>query len=367
MSAGIARTWMTWFAAVAHMGLLNASVRAAEAEVVGHAGNLTFENDLFFGSDRYYTNGVQVEVKRLWKNSPAFAGESLRAACLFLGCQDQTLVISRYKIGQLMYTPERISVYEPQPEDRPWAGMLYFTHDDNLLNNDGTVLTSVSWQLGVVGPNSYAAQTQKWIHKEFSGAPPRGWDNQIGGELGLMAMVERRTALSALSYAPSQGTQARMAGHWRIAVGNIMTYVGLGLTMTVGKNLPPVSERGPGIDDKMIHSITGIDEPSAATPPSTSCLVEWLRCTVSASVEARLMARNIFLDGPMFRDGPSVNSRPLVADATVTARLDFPKTRSAYAGPWFVQFRATRRSAEFRSTRLAHSQSFGALTIGTEF
>ena len=78
------------------------------------------------------------------------------------------------------------------------------------------------------------------------------------------------------------------------------------------------------------------------------------------------MAHNVFLDGPMFRNGPSVDRRVLVADASVFARLDFPKTRR-FCGPWFVHFRATRRSPEFRSTKAVHSQSFGALTVGTEF
>ena len=333
------------------------------------AGNFTFENDLFFNTDRYYTDGVQIEVKRRWTDASEDPGKPLTSACKYLGCEGQSLYVSHYKFGQLMYTPQRLSVHEPQPDDRPWAGMLYYAQDASFLSNDGSVLTTISGEIGITGRYSYAEQTQKWIHRTFSGTAPRGWSNQIGGEIGLMATVERRSAVAELSYAPSSdGTQLRATSHWRVAVGNIMTFAGAGLTFVVGKNLPLVADRGPGLDTKDApvrnQVINTLD---SAAVPSRSCLFEWLECSASASIEARLMARNVFLDGTLFRDGASVESRLLVVDASLTGRLDFPRTRSSLTGPWFAQFRATRRSPEFKSAKPVHSQSFGALTIGTEF
>lgn len=335
--------------------------RACAEELAGEsAGNLTLENDLFFQTDRYYTNGVQLERKTRYQPDPTNTGAFLGAMCRHFGCEDQPLLIRRHKLGQLMYTPENLRVHEPQPNDRPWAGLLYYTQDNDFLSADGNTLTTISGQVGIIGPHSYAAQTQKWIHRTFSGVTPRGWDNQIGGELGVMAMLERRMALPQFTHAPKDDVQFRATGHWRVAIGNIMTFVGAGLTFTVGKDLPPVEARGPGIDTKMLN-------PAASAEPSRSCLFDWLECSASATLELRAMARNVFLDGPMFRSGPSVDSRPLVADASVSARLDFPRSRSTFSGPWFVQFRATRRSPEFRSTKSVPSQSFGALTVGTEF
>ncbi|MES2019211.1 MAG: hypothetical protein V4484_22185 [Pseudomonadota bacterium] len=48
-------------------------------------------------------------------------------------------------------------------------------------------------------------------------------------------------------------------------------------------------------------------------------------------------------------------------------RLDFPGTRTASHGPWFLQFKVTRRSPEFRSSLPVPRHRVAALTIGTEF
>jgi lipid A 3-O-deacylase len=333
--------------------------QAQEAPLHTWAGNITFENDLFFGTDRYYTDGVQLELKRRWEVGNKAPGPLLSNLCRLLGCADQPLLVSRYKVGQLMYTPERISVPAPQPDDRPWAGMLYYTGDFSFLSEDQTALTTITGQIGMVGPSSYAEETQKWIHSTFTGEPPLGWHNQIGQEVGVMGMVERRFAVAALSRAPPDHVQFRSVGHWRFAIGNIMTFVGGGMTFTLGKDLAPVGIRGPGVDPKALPLLPGSE--------STGCLVDWLQCTVAADIEVRWMLRNIFLDGPLFRDGPSIERRPLVADASATLRLDFPRTRNAWTGPWFLQFKATKRSPEFKSTKAVHSQSFGAVTFGTEF
>jgi len=360
--------WMSIVPIIVALSTFSISVGAKPSQGE-FAGNFTFENDLFFNTDRYYTDGVQFEVKRRWTDPAEDPGALLTSACKYLGCEGQTPDVSHYKIGQLMYTPQRLWIREPQPADRPWAGMLYYAQDASFLNHDGSVLTTISGQIGITGPYSYAAQTQKWIHRTFSGTTPRGWSNQIGGEIGLMATVERRSSVGAFSYNPhSGGAQVRATSHWRIAVGNIMTYAGAGLTFVVGKNLSLVAERGPGLDTKDNRLKVQIENKlDSITTRSRSCLVEWLECSASASIEARLMARNIFLDGTLFRDGPSVESRLLVADASLTGRLDFPLTRSSMTGPWFAQFRVTRRTPEFKSTTPVHSQSFGALTIGTEF
>jgi len=351
---------------LAVLGLLASMVTLQSPEACAQASkertwgwNFTFENDLFFGTDRYYTDGVQLEFKRRSDPDDLAAGPVLSALCRLVGCVDQPLLVSRYKLGQLMYTPERLSIPEPQPDDRPWVGMLYFTGDFSFLSDDELALTTITGQIGIVGPHSYADKTQMWIHDTFTGVPPLGWHNQIGDELGVMGILERRLAMPALSYAPRDGVQLRSVGHWRVAVGNVMTFVGAGATFALGKDLAPVGIRGPGIDTKML--------PPRAVSSDTTCLVNWLQCTLAADVEVRWMLRSIFLDGPMFRDGPSVDRRHLVADVSAAVRLDFPRTRTTWMGPWFVQFKATKRTPEFRSSKPVHSQSFGALTFGTEF
>lgn len=85
-----------------------------------------------------------------------------------------------------------------------------------------------------------------------------------------------------------------------------MTYAGAGLTIAVGKNLPVVIPRESGdIPVKFMSAVnTSTEQPVKSV--DSSCIFQWLRCTAFASVEARLVARNVFLDGGMFREDPHV-------------------------------------------------------------
>ena len=51
----------------------------------------------------------------------------------------------------------------------------------------------------------------------------------------------------------------------------------------------------------------------------------------------------------------------------IGTRFDFPNTRTELHGPWFIQFKVTRRSPEFRSSIPVPRHRVAAVTIGTEF
>lgn len=335
------------------------------------AGSFTFENDLFFNSDRYYTDGVQLLIKQRNVDELGALAGFAKAACRVIQCESDRVELVRHKVGQLMYTPTNITVADPQPFDRPWAGMLYYTREYEFLSPNRESRTTLSGTVGVIGPGSLAEQTQKWIHRTFTGATPSGWDNQIGGELGLMALVERRRAIPTLSTSNSEGVQLKTTGSVRGAVGNIMTFVGVGGTIGVGKDLEAAAERTDNISIKVLKPpdfVIQSTDNNRQAPVSRTCLFSWLECSAAAAMELRWMIRNVFLDGTMFRSGPSIQKKPLVADITLGVRLDFPRTRNELTGPWYVSFAATRRSPEFYGRRSsADPQSFGALTVGTEF
>ncbi len=100
---------------------------------------------------------------------------------------------------------------------------------------------------------------------------------------------------------------------------------------------------------------------------ATSCLAHWVQCTGFASVEGQLVAYNVFLDERRFRSHPDVKRRNFVRNIVLGTRFDFPDTRTASHGPWFVQFKVTRRSPEFRSSIPIPRHRVAAVTIGTEF
>jgi hypothetical protein len=319
----------------------------------------TFENDVYFQSDRYYTNGIQFSNKHASDHRGRLARMLTGRLCGWLGCEDSRLLTSQENVGQLMYTPNDIAVRAPQPFDRPWAGLLYYEQVFNFLSPDQRTLTTLTAEVGVTGSASLSEQSQKLVHRLLDNPLPQGWDNQIGGSLAVLATAERRRAVPALSTRLGGDVQLNTAAYWRVGLGNIMTYAAGGLAVVIGKELPEVSPPPPGIGNKMRAGVL----PSLAT----ACFVDWLQCSAFGAVEARLMAYSVFLDGRLGKDDPSVDRRVLVKDLMLGLRLDFPRTRSNSHGPWFMQFKATRRSPEFRSNFRVPSHGFGALTIGTEF
>lgn len=343
-------------ALLAALALWTGAGRAAEP-AADISRFLTYENDMYFDTDRYYTNGIQFSVKRAKDTRGPLAMAWTGRLCAWLGCEDARLLTIDSHFGQLMYTPGDITQRAPQPLDRPWAGLLYFEQAYAFLSADRRTLTTLSAHIGVTGRAALAEQSQKLVHKILDKPTPQGWDNQIGGALALMATAERRAALEALSLQLGRAVRLNTAGYWKVAVGNIMSYAAAGVALVVGKDLPPVSPAPPGIGTKLAGE--GFD--------ITSCMAGWLQCTGFASVEARAMAYNVFLDGRMLRDDPQVRRRKLVADAVLGLRLDFPDTRSAGHGPWFLQFKITRRSPEFRSSISVPGHTVGAVTAGTEF
>ncbi len=362
------------------LAALHMPIALANDQPPGSAWNATLENDVFFGSDRNYTNGVQVE----WiKGSSVKAADGERPslwlkACAYLGCTGHQQLTAHHKLGQLMYTPEDIAEPGLQPLDRPWAGLLYYAQERVFQSPDGNTSTKLVGQFGVIGPAALSMDSQTLVHRIIDSPKPLGWKNQSGNELVGLVMVERRNALSGLSGGSADGWQWRSARQWRIAAGTLMTFAGTGFETTVGTKLPPLVNDDGSIDIQsrrllappaVMNAVPGapstFDVDSKRTPGR--CFFEWLDCSVTAAIEGRWMLHNVFLDGPVFRDGPSVDSKRLVVDASLSLQITLPKSASANGGPWFAKLKATRRSSEFTGQDATGSHSFGTLTVGRHF
>lgn len=320
----------------------------------------TYENDSRFNTDRFYTSGVQFSIKRAVDRRGRFARAMTDWMCGPLGCSDATLLTSQTNIGQLIFTPQDITRSYAQPCDRPWAGLLYYEEVYAFLSRDQRTLTTLTGQAGFTGRWSLAEPAQKIFHKLLDRPEPRGWDHQVGSRLGVLASAERRRAVPALSTPLWRDVELNTATYWRVAAGNIQTYAAAGLAVVVGKDLPPVSPPPPGIANKLRSS-------GAGKGISTACFVPSVQCTAFGSIEGRLMAYNVFFDSRPFLDHADVRRRTFVRDLVVGTRLDFPNTRTASHGPWFVQLKLTRRSAEFKSPLPVPKHRTAAITVGTEF
>jgi lipid A 3-O-deacylase len=314
---------------------LSASAGTAAA---GERGTFTFvlENDVFYDTDRHYTNGVRIGWAGTKAGAPRWATWIADRLPVFpTGGPVQTL----YTLGQNMYTPNDITVESPPLDVRPYAGWLYGSV--GLVAERGKQLDQLEISLGIVGPSSFAEDTQKFVHEAIESQDPKGWHTQLGNEPALLLSyqhswreaIDRPLGVLDLDLTPTAG----------FSLGNVFTHASAGATLRLG-NDPPLDYGPPRLQPSLPGS-------GFFTPPGRFV---WY---LFAGIEARAVARNIFLDGNTFQDSRSVNSRPLVGDAQAGFVTAWRQVRLSYTHVF--------RTREFKGQ--SERDDFGAFSLSVRF
>lgn len=325
------------------VGALPARAWAAENESPWTV-SIYFENDLFTGTDRNYTNGVKLSLISPDLKSFVESGKlpnwslSYVNRLPFVNNPDPDLTRRlEFSLGQNMYTPADISRFDLIADDRPYAGWTYF---GTAFHSKSTrMMDTIELQLGMIGPDSYAEESQKAVHDLRDLQRPNGWDHQLKNEPGLAAIYERKWRLPAIKADNHFGFDA--IAHLGCALGNVYTYANTGLEARLGWNLP--EDFG-----------ASLIRPAGNTRFSTK---KGRGAYVFAAVNGRAVLRDIFLDGNTFADSHSVSKKPLVADLAGGVALYF----KSYKLTW-TQVLRTR---EFKEQPDNHS--FGSITISFFF
>jgi hypothetical protein len=298
--------------------------------------SILFENDIFYNTDRDYTNGVDIA----WTTPPEESWDWATATARWLpyfGQEGQ--VRTSYELGQDIYTPTNLHLANPDPNDRPYAGFLYLGL--GVINETPDQLDQAELDLGVVGPASQAEQTQKLVHRIIHDTIPQGWNYQIHNEPALVLMDEK--TWRAFESGTILGFSFDINPHVGAAVGNVYDYADAGAMARIGFDLP--DDYGPL---RIEPSLPGSNffTPTAA--------FGWY---IFAGIDARAVARNIFLDGNTFQDSRHVDKIPLVEDSQLGFALTFRKFRLTYTHVF--------RTKEFRTQ--PHSDQFGAINLSVRF
>lgn len=167
---------------------------------------LAFDNDVFVpgGRDQDYTYGINftqtgdnVRTALLSLNKPLVTLDN------WLGNRHQTLGLQETfsrEIGVFGFTPEEISLSQANPNDRPYASLVYLASSReqiDLVNNVAwkSTLTIGALGLGLVG------ELQDVVHEVTNSEKPQGWDNQIseGGELTGRYVIARQKYFDSAS------------------------------------------------------------------------------------------------------------------------------------------------------------------------
>lgn len=272
---------------------------------------LEYENDAFVGRDGGYSNGMGFTVIPGEQPPP---GWLLAAAQLFpaMPSLDDDNALWAWSLAQTIFTPHDIDEPEFPPDDRPYAGWLNSTLTVGKI--DAGRMDRVRLGLGLIGPASLAGYTQRGIHRLIGTNDPLGWERQLPNEPTLQVSYDRQWRLNT-DYRP-KGRALEIAPTVGVTVGNALTGAELGGFLRWGKNLP--EDFGP----PRISSIAG---GSGYFRPTAGA--GWYLYSGAA---ASYIPHNIFLDGSLFQDMPSVARKPFLGEIYFGFALYNGSTRLTY-------------------------------------
>ncbi|MBK5105915.1 MAG: lipid A deacylase LpxR family protein, partial [Burkholderiales bacterium] len=201
-----------------------------------------YENDVFFKTDRNYTDGVRYSYKyvglRQYRKPPDASEGFLPGFNLdpvsTEACTNDKLCYHKsytFYLGHSMYTPSNIKLTadELSPDERPYAAWMYVGFYRELFASDGRYWR-YGLDVGCIGPCAQGEQLQTFIHRNITNSPiPQGWSAQIHSEPGVVFRYE---------YVPGTWlpwSYLDLTPHFQFGAGNIQVYAGAGVTLRFGK------------------------------------------------------------------------------------------------------------------------------------
>ena len=192
-------------------------------------------------------------------------------------------------------------------DDRPYAGITYLAVGFHGIKGNHRI----NWEIdvGMIGPLSFAEQTQKSVHRIVGSQLAQGWSHQLHNELGLEVIGESQWR--AFHGENVRGFNYDLITHLGGRLGNVQIYANTGAEARIGWNLPG--------DFGTCPIRPGCETNGGDIKWNTDGL---LGVHVFMAVDGRLVIRDIFLDGNTFGNSHSVDKEFFVADVMAGFALE---------------------------------------------
>ena len=287
---------------------------AIEAQELTRTLRLTADNDFFNfwlpprqRPDDNYTQGARIA----WDlaSTPRFAKALL--------CPSGVACGTTVEIGQEIYTP---GVDWPGPGARPYAGWLYGRVE--VRGGRPRMIRRLDIAIGVTGPPSLAEAAQTGFHRFAGFRQPVGWENQLPTEVGIGIR-----AAQSWRFAPSGSARhvVDLVPTVSAAAGTLRTAAGVSARARIGARLP--------------HPWL-MSEFASVAPYGF------------VGVQAEAVARDLFLDGTVFRPSMRVQHAGIVGRWEWGAGVHFRR--------FCLEYRAITRTREYAAGPRSHT--FGSVT-----
>ena len=298
--------------------------------------SLLIENDKFTGTDRHYTNGLQLGYLSAKDDVPQW----LRNTAHYLpGIDEEAALRAGYVLGHSIFTPDDIESSLPVPEQRPYAAWLY--GGVALVAETPTRLDTWELDLGIVGPSARGEEIQNGFHDIIGVDEANGWDNQLEDEFGYALIYERKWR--NLWEHRRTGFGIDLIPHFGFSLGNVATFVNMGAMFRVGNDLP---------------NDFGAPRIRPSLPGSNFFLPRdnfgWY---FFAGLDGRAVAQNIFLDGNTDKDSLGVDKEIFVGDLQAGLVFNLGDIRLSYS--------YVIRTREYEEQD--HSDRFGSIGLSFKF
>lgn len=268
-----------------------------QAGSIRNAFSVRWENDTFGGTDANYTNGISLALTQ--------TGKGVLGGVWDVGGEAEGKRFATYELTQLQFTPSDLSRSDPDPNDRPYAGLLYLGFTTHLQRQES--LHSLKLMTGVVGHASYSEGLQKFTHEVLGYNLPKGWSHELKNEPVFNLLYEYRHKYPLTPRDAAVGVELiPMGGAF---LGNYLIQAEAAMQCRVGYHLP---------DDFGTTVLRGVGY--LPFPQDVKTGHTW-GFYAFAGGGANLVGWNLTLDGNTFAQSRSVDKRLFLPAAEFGASL----------------------------------------------
>ncbi len=181
---------------------------------------LNYENDFFSSTDKYYTQGINVELVAPWIKTFPLAKVLVHPKYDYI----------RYGLALAHegYTPSDFSVPQILYGDRPFAACFFLKTFLIAIDSEKRQRFSTTLSTGVIGQAAGGMEMQTSIHRTLGDIMPHGWPNQVHNDAILNYQVNYEKQLMSLGHAFSLDADGIARA------GTLSDKVALGLTIMMG-------------------------------------------------------------------------------------------------------------------------------------
>jgi lipid A 3-O-deacylase len=136
----------------------------------------TYDNDFFSATDRYYTQGVRLElILHVFKKNPL--------SRILIPIKPDSRNYYGVAFERDGFTPRSIRHDSIFYGERPYAGISFLSFFLVSSDKERKQRLSTYLDLGIIGPRSLGAEEQMYIHRKLRNIQPLGWQYQIANDI----------------------------------------------------------------------------------------------------------------------------------------------------------------------------------------